>query len=423
MKISVPPGKIKGTIQAPASKSVCQRALAAALIRKGTSVLYGLGDSEDEKSMMRIVSDLGATLTKLDDGSLKVISDFPDRGIKHNQLNCGESGLALRMMTPIAALSSQEITIFGQGSLQARPLLFSETLLNQLNIFYSTEKNQLPIKIKGILRPDNIELDGSVSSQFLTGLLFAFSAAGAANKSIFVHQLVSKPYIDLTLSVLEDFGMAVPENRNYEQFFFPQKKEQRNQKQFFEYTVEGDWSNAAFLLVAGAIAGNISVKGLNVFSKQADKKILEALIECGCGLSIQPTEISVQSTVLNPFYFDATQCPDLFPPLVALAANCQGRTVIKGVSRLAYKESNRALSLQSEFGKLGLLIRMEDDQLIIEGGKLTGGTIHSHNDHRIAMACAVAALNAVAPVEIEHAAAVNKSYPRFFDDLKMLSNY
>ena len=196
--------------------------------------------------------------------------------------------------------------------------------------------------------------------------------------------------------------------------------------------MEGDWSGAAFLLVAGAIAGGITVKGLDVFSTQADKAILKALMDCGANISIETEQIIVTSPFpqdagqgvrgLKAFHFNATDCPDLFPPLVALAAYCKGTTVIEGVSRLSHKESNRALTLQEEFKKMGVTIKLQDDLMMIEGGGgLKGALIHSHHDHRIAMACAVAALKADAETVIEEAEAVNKSYTDFYEHLKMLN--
>jgi 3-phosphoshikimate 1-carboxyvinyltransferase len=190
------------------------------------------------------------------------------------------------------------------------------------------------------------------------------------------------------------------------------------------YTVEGDWSGGAFLLVAGAVAGGITVKGLDVFSTQADKAILKTLMDCGANISIETEQIVVSPAGvrgLQPFHFNATDCPDLFPPLVALAAYCNGTSVIEGVSRLAHKESNRGLTLQQEFKKMGAEIKLQDDLMIIEGGGgLKGAKIHSHHDHRIAMACAVAALKAAGETIIEGAEAINKSYPGFFEDLKSL---
>jgi 3-phosphoshikimate 1-carboxyvinyltransferase len=173
--------------------------------------------------------------------------------------------------------------------------------------------------------------------------------------------------------------------------------------------------------VAGAIAGNIIVKGLDVFSTQADKAILQALMDCGCKLSIQSEQIEIGKAPLQPFHFNATECPDLFPPLVALASYCNGKSVIEGTTRLTHKESNRAITLQQEFGKLGIQIDLQDDLMIVHGGTgIKAATVHSRHDHRIAMACAVAALKAEAEVVIEEAEAINKSYPDFYEHLKKL---
>jgi 3-phosphoshikimate 1-carboxyvinyltransferase len=216
---------------------------------------------------------------------------------------------------------------------------------------------------------------------------------------------------------MKHFGWNV-ENNNYEQFHFSNSTP-NSKLQTPNYTVEGDWSGAAFLLVAGAIAGPITVKGLDTFSTQADKAVLQALIDCGCQLSIQPDQIEIGPLPLKAFHFNANDCPDLFPPLVALAAYCEGTTVIEGVNRLTHKESNRALTLQQEFTKLGIEINLQDDLMLIKGGTgVKGAVTHSHHDHRIAMACAVAGLKADGEVTIEEAEAINKSYPDFYEHLK-----
>ncbi|HRN56434.1 MAG TPA: 3-phosphoshikimate 1-carboxyvinyltransferase, partial [Agriterribacter sp.] len=213
------------------------------------------------------------------------------------------------------------------------------------------------------------------------------------------------------------FGLKTPENNNYKAFYFDQSPARLSPSET-RYTVEGDWSGGAFLLVAGAIAGGITVHGLDTGSAQADKKILDALRDAGAGTEISDKGIRLFPGTLNAFTFDATDCPDLFPPLVALAAYSRGTTVIKGVSRLAHKESNRGLTLQDEFGKMGLQIDLQDDIMHVHGGKgLQGATVHSRHDHRIAMACAVAALRAEGPTTIEEAGAVSKSYPGFYEDL------
>lgn len=422
MIVSVKPVLLNGNIVAPASKSSMQRACAAALVRKGESLILNPGISNDDKAALDIIQKLGAEVSLTSDGLL-----IKSNGIKPttDHINCGESGLSIRMFTPIAALHNSSITINGTGSLLTRPMDFFDDILPQSGIQIQTNQGKLPIQIKGPLQPATITVDGSLSSQFLTGLLMAYAAAKASDVSIQVTNLKSKPYVDLTLAVMEDFGLKIPTHNNYESFYFNNSTQPDTFNRII-YTVEGDWSGAAFLLVAGAVAGNISVKGLDVFSTQADKAILQALMDCGCNLSVQPQQIDIAlpvtgSAALKPFQFDATDCPDLFPPLVALAANCQGTSVIEGVGRLTHKESNRALTLQEEFGKLGIEIVLQDDLMLVKGGTgIKAASVHSRHDHRIAMACAVAALNATDVVTIAGADAINKSYPNFFEHLQQL---
>jgi 3-phosphoshikimate 1-carboxyvinyltransferase len=246
----------------------------------------------------------------------------------------------------------------------------------------------------------------------------AYAAAGAENVDIHVRDLKSKPYIDLTLKVLRDFGWEV-KNNHYESFHFGTAVNALLPDR--DYTVEGDWSGAAFLLVAGAISGEIEVSGLDVYSTQADKAVIQALQDAQASLSIQENRINIGPARLRAFHFDANECPDLFPPLVALASCCEGKSVIAGVNRLTHKESNRALTLQEEFGRMGVQIVLQDDLMIIEGTEsIKSARVHSHHDHRIAMACAIAALRADGPVIIEDAEAINKSYPEFYSHLKKL---
>ncbi len=426
MIVTIQPSILKGSIIAPASKSSMQRACAAALLNVGETVIHNPGTSNDDQAAIKMIQDLGATIEFKEDNlivSSKGLIANADSSAKI-EVNCGESGLGIRMFTPIAALSSQQITINGKGSLLTRPMDFFDEVLPKLSVSITSSQGKLPLVIKGPLIPSNITVDGSLSSQFLTGLLFAFAASATEEVTITVIDLKSKPYIDLSLTVLNDFGYTIT-NNNYESFTV-KPNQKLNTSKAIDYTVEGDWSGASFLLVAGAIAGDITVKGLDINSTQADKAILQALIDSGSRISIQNSQIEIATPLLGvnalkAFHFDATDCPDLFPPLVALAAYCNGKTVIEGVSRLAHKESNRGLTLQDEFGKLGVEIVLQDDIMIVHGGNgLNGAVVHSHHDHRIAMACAVAALKAKGNVVIEEAEAINKSYPDFYKHIEKL---
>ena len=417
MKAIVVPSQLKGSITAPTSKSSMQRACAAALVRKGETVLLNPGSSNDDKAALNIIQQLGAEVN-VQEGRIIINSN----GVKPvgNVIDCHESGLSIRMFTSIAALSEQLITVKGSGSLSKRPMNFFDEVLPQLGVEIKSNNGYLPIEIKGPLQPKNITVDGSLSSQYLTGLLFAYAAADANDVSIKVTNLTSRPYVDLTLQVLKSFGLKVPENKNYEEFYFSQKTIS-HQPSAINYTVEGDWSGGAFLLVGAAIAGDVTVKGLDQFSTQADKAVVQALMQAGTSMSIMEEKMEIRKSRLKAFHFDATDCPDLFPPLVALASYCEGTTVIEGTNRLTHKESNRALTLQEEFGKMGVNIKLQDDLMIIEGGvQLKGTEVSSHNDHRIAMATAVAGLKADKEVTVTGAEAVNKSYPQFWEHIKTL---
>jgi 3-phosphoshikimate 1-carboxyvinyltransferase len=430
MRATVYPNTLRGEQVAPASKSSMQRACAAALLHRGTTRILNPGHSNDDLAAIDVIQKLGA-IVKTEDASKEKINSTSiivhSNGVQPigDTMNCGESGLGIRMFTPIAALSDQSITVEGIGSLLKRPMHFFDTIFPKLGIEIQSQAGYLPIQIKGPLKPANIEVDGSLSSQFLTGLLMAFAATENTNAVIEVQGLKSKPYIDLTLSVLNTFGWKV-QHQDYKRFEFLAHPPLADH---IDYTVEGDWSGAAFLLVAGAIAGPIVVKGVQLNSTQADKAVMQALKDAGASIDINENAIQIGPAKdkagvvgsLKAFEFDATHCPDLFPPLVALAAVCNGVTILHGVSRLAHKESDRGLTLQKEFAKLGIRIELNQDRMMVYGGTgIKGAEVFSQHDHRIAMACGVAALCADGPITITDAEAVNKSYTDFFKHLQYL---
>lgn len=421
MIVTIQPSLISGTVEAPASKSSMQRACALALLSGSTTELQNPGTSNDDLAALAIIEKLGARVTPDPVRNiLRIESEFPLPEHNGTEIHCGESGLGMRMFAPIAALAPGSVKITGSGSLLTRPMSFYDEVFPQLGVSVRSNRGFLPVLINGPLQPADIVIDGSLSSQFLTGLLIAFGSAATRPVTITVRDLKSRPYIDLTLEMMNLFGYDV-QNNGYTKFTVHPKADP---SKGFRYRVEADWSSASFLLVAGALAGSVTVKGLNLFSTQADKAILQALMDCGTPMSINEDQVSVKAPLGNTgkaFHFNATDCPDLFPPLVALASGCSGTTVIEGVSRLTHKESNRGLALQEEFGKMGVRIGLQDDLMMIEGvPALRGAALQSHQDHRIAMACAVAALKAVGPTTIAGAAAVDKSYPRFYQDLILL---
>ena len=404
------PSVIKGTVKAPSSKSMTQRAIAAALLADGQSIIHNPSYCDDSLAAMSIAVGLGARVEP-QVNELKIIGSSI---LKEPKLNCGESGLAIRMFSPIAALYPSEIIMVGANSLKKRPMFMIEEALNQLGVKCTSSGGFLPLTIRGPLAGGKCEIDGSVSSQLLTGLLMALPLA-SGNSEIRVNNLKSKPYIDMTIQLLNSYGIIV-ENSDYRMFHIP-----GNQKYTpHNYTVEGDWSGGAFLLVAGAINGHLFIQGLRNDSLQSDMSIINPLKKAGAQMNITDQQIEISRSDLKAFEFDATESPDLFPPLVALASYCEGVSAIKGVSRLIYKESDRAKTLKEEFGKMNINIEIHDDNMNVTGGKPLSARVESHDDHRIAMALAVASLRASGKVSIRDSQCIAKSYPGFFDDLRQL---
>ena len=403
------PSQISGAVNPPPSKSLTQRALIAAALAEGRSTIFNPSDCDDAVATIRVIKALGAGIEAREDSI-----DIDGGGEpKQNTLDCGESGTCMRMITPVAALYDNEFTITGSGSLMKRPIGMMEYPLTKLGAKVESENGLPPIRITGPIKGGNVEINGSTTSQFLSGLLMALPVCKQDSR-IRVFNLKSRHYITLTESALSDFGVSIQHDEAMEHFRIEGNQKYRP----MEYEVEGDWSGAAFMLVAGAVAGRIAVEGLNNDSKQPDRAITDALEKAGADMTIDPEGVTVNQSDLTAFEFDANDCPDLFPPLAVLALNCKGTTRIHGAERLRHKESDRAQAILRELGGLGANIKLDGDTMQITGGRLKGGRMHSHNDHRIAMAGAVAALNSENGVEISHEECVSKSYPGFFRDLE-----
>lgn len=347
MDRSVPPGEIQGELTPPCSKSYAQRALAAALLAEGESTLRNIELCDDTRSAMRCIEALGADVTVVDPHTLKIRGGLAPRG---RTLHVGESGLSTRLFTPIAALAGVPLRIEGDGTLLRRPMTMMIAPLRQLGVEVRHRDGFLPFDVCGPLHSATVEVDGSVSSQFITGLLLALPAA-RGEFTIDVRRAVSTPYIDMTVEAAHRFGAEILHN-GYTQFYIEGGQRYRPT----DYSIEGDWSAAATLLVAGAVAGEVTLHNVSILSKQADTAVCTALVRAGAELIHEADRITVRRRPLRAFEFDATQCPDLFPPLAALAAACEGESLITGTSRLAHKESDRAETLREEYAKVGIEI-------------------------------------------------------------------
>jgi len=421
MKRSIAYREVGGVARAPASKSSMQRATACALLAEAadgrSSALRAPSRSADCLAALGVARALGASVE--DQGEcfeIRGASALARSEARVRSLSCGESGLCMRMFSPIAALYAGETELRAEGSLRSRRVDMVAPPLAALGARCETGPSGLPpVRVGGVLRGGLAKVDGRESSQLLTGLLVALPLA-ARDSVLEVDRLASRGYVDLTLDTMHAFGVQAERDPDYSLFRIPGSQSYRPA----DFTVEGDWSGAAFLLVAGALAARgeaLAVEGLITSSSQPDRAILEALRLAGAVVDVSAACIRIRRNKLESFEFDASDCPDLFPPLVALAAACEGTTVLRGARRLAGKESDRAAALSEEFGALGAKVEVEGDEMRVRGSGLAGGRVDSRGDHRIAMAAAIASLASSAPVEIDGAECVAKSWPSFYEDL------
>ena len=414
MDKSVSAGSVKGIIAPPSSKSYAQRAIALALLAQGKSILRNIEFCKDTRSALSCIKALGAKVEVLDHNTIAIEGGLRPQT---NTLQVGESGLATRLFTPIASLWHEAVTIQGEGTLLHRPMIMMIEPLRELGVEVRDGGGYLPIEVKGPIHGGEIEVDGSISSQFITGLLLSLPLA-EDDTTLHVTSPVSTPYIDMTIDTARLYGIEIMQKEgDYTEFFI-----EGGQKYTpADISIEGDWSGASSMLVAGAIAGEVTVKNISTLSKQADTAIIRALERAGAGIIIEQDSITVSKRPLKAFTFDATNAPDLFPALAALAAAAEGVSTIIGTSRLRHKESDRAETLRQEYEKLGIEIDISEENVMkIRGGKIKPAAVFSHGDHRIAMSLAVSALRCEGEVIIEQAESVEKSYPTFFEALESI---
>jgi 3-phosphoshikimate 1-carboxyvinyltransferase len=417
--LEIVPSLLEGSVRIPPSKSISHRAIICAGLADGISRIENIILSEDIKATLEGLVALGvpkpAAEQEKNSWTLN-IRGTPNIKSVSPTVNCRESGSTLRFLLPLATLTGEEMTFTGQGKLVERPLDVYYDIFDEQQLAYSTSGGLLPLTINGRLKPGTYRLKGNVSSQFITGLMFLLPLLKGDSHLILTTKLESRGYVDLTLDVLQKFGIEI-ENRGYQEFFI-----RGNQKyESCNYRVEGDYSQAAFWIVAGILGQGIDCVDLNPDSLQGDKAIIDIVGQMGANLEILANRVRIRSSTPQATVIDAEHCPDLVPVLAVLAALSEGTSRIINAGRLRIKESDRLKAITTELNKLGAKITELDQGLVIEGVKsLRGGVVDSWNDHRIAMALAVASLRCKEPIYLTGFEAVNKSYPAFWKDFKEL---
>lgn len=414
--VKITPQVLSGTVQAPPSKSFAHRAVLGAFLAKDKCLIKNLHLSADISATLDCISRLGAKWNYSKETATATVEqgDAPSSPIL---LDCGESGSTLRFFIPIAMAMHDEVQFTGHGRLMERPLDPYFEIFSEKNIEYSLEGSILTVK--GRLTPGTYAIDGSVSSQFITGLLYALPLLDGDSKINIKGSLTSRAYIDITLDVLKKFGIKI-KNENYSSFTIKGNQKYKAQS----YTVEGDFSNAAFWLAAGALGCDITCTGLDENSLQGDKAIIEIIESTGAAVErIGKNSFRAHHTAgMHGVTVDADAVPDLVPILAVLFSFCKGTSRIENAGRLRIKESDRLAAITAELTKMGASITEGPDYLEINGKQiLNGAEVSSWNDHRIAMAAAIAACRCEGEVSIDGAKkAVTKSYPSFFEDYIML---
>lgn len=405
-------GRITGRITPPPSKSAAHRALLCAALSGGGTVI-GILPSEDMHATLRGIEAMGRSVSW--DGWQVTIAPA---GQTSATVDCGESGSTLRFLIPIFAALGQSVTFTGKGRLPSRPLDIYADLLPKHGVTVSS--HTLPMTISGRLTAGDYALAGNVSSQFITGLLYALPLCDGESHVRLTTPLESAGYVAMTETALKTAGITVEtewENGRRIGWRVPGNQTYRQPA----HTVEADWSQAAFLLVAGILGGDLVLEGLDMASTQGDRAIVDILIRMGANITASDTGLSVKQSRLHGCVIDASDVPDLVPILAVVAATAEGETRIVGAQRVRLKESDRLAAMQQELTTLGAHITETPDGLIINGvPHLTGGTVSGHNDHRIVMSLAVSSLHCDGAVVIDEAESVTKSWPHFFEDFNRI---
>ncbi|MDE7385238.1 MAG: 3-phosphoshikimate 1-carboxyvinyltransferase [Anaeroplasmataceae bacterium] len=414
MNVTIHPKKLKGTVAIPPSKSLSHRAIIAASLSEEESVISNVMFSKDILATIEGMKAIGAEI-KVEGTTLKIKGSRVKRTL--NVIDANESGSTLRFLIPIALVNSEPIEFIGHNHLVNRPLDSYFEIFDKLGVKYTHPKDAyLPLKTSGGLTSGVYEVKGNISSQFITGLLFALPLIEGNSMIKIIGSLESKGYVDLTLDILSKFGISII-NQNYETFEIKGNQSYRG----YNYTIEGDYSQTAFFLIAGAMGADIKLKGMNKESFQGDKKIVDDIKALNGNIQFEEDALYCLPSKTKGATIDFSQSPDLGPALTVLASVSLGVSKFVHVSRLRIKECDRVTCMKEELEKLGARIDEEPDTMMIHGvSKLHGGIVNSHNDHRVAMALAMASLKMDEDLTILNAECVSKSYPNFWEVFEAL---
>lgn len=411
MQVKIKPIKPNGEISAIASKSDAHRAIICSALADVKTKVHISHISKDIEATLSCIKRMGADFVKRN----SIYEILPITKVTQNVvLDCGESGSTLRFLLPILAALGCGATFVGSGRLPERPMGLIVDLLKAHGNSFSSSK--LPITVSGKTENGVFDIAGNVSSQFISGLLFALPLLKRESIIRLTSNLQSSAYVSMTVDTLKRFGINIAEREN--EFVVNATESFTSPK---EYVVEGDWSNAAFFMVLGAIGGDVKIRNLNLDSHQSDKMILDVLSLAGVNYVISENEIAIAKSEIKPFDFDVSQSPDLFPVLSILASASNGKSTLYNAGRLRIKESDRIKTTKELILNIGGSAEETDDSLIIYGsGKLRGGTVDSYNDHRIAMSAFCASAICENDVILKDAKAIDKSYPSFMEDFEKI---
>ena len=415
--LMITPSKLSGEVKIPPSKSMAHRAIICAALSDGLSIIENIDYSDDIIATIEGMKALGASIVKYDD-YLEIVGIYKSN--KENNefriINCNESGSTLRFLVPISMLFSGKSKFVGKGNLGKRPLTTYYNIFENQGIEYSCEEGNLNLIINGKLKPGNFKVEGNVSSQFITGLLFTLPLLNSDSKITITTKMESKGYIDLTLQVLKLYGIEIV-NHEYKQFIVRGRQEYKAR----DYRVESDFSQAAFYLVAGALGNDVTLLDLNLDSLQGDKATIDFLKQMNCEIVENDEGIKVVSHGLKATTVDASQCPDVIPVVSLALALASGHSEVINAGRLRIKECDRLQATVEELNKLKAHAVEHESSMELDGVEtLTGGNVSSHDDHRMAMMLAIASTVCKEPVIIDNKECVKKSYPSFWEDFEML---